>query len=213
MEPDFRAFVERQTEIYERIRGEGACVVFSGTKPDVLHREGYLVGLVHPDSVAEVVYCFSERIGARFPVIVTPQDAVHTTLGVNNAQGLDEQVSHALCEAVRAVPHAPFDIHYPRWLFNETTVLVEGYAGVAFVSLADKLRHVPVPLEPAWGAHMTAVRFREGFSGSDVADFLQLMKEAPIIGRSTPTHVKVGYQRLTPEGYSYDTIEVFALAR
>ena len=66
-------------------------------------------------------------------------------------------------------------------------------------------------LRRPWGAHMTANRFKERRDPKRLRDFFKLMKEAPVIGKSRPEKLDVGYFILTPDGFDMHIYESFPL--
>jgi hypothetical protein len=188
-------FLSGHEEIYARFRRDAELVKKEGVKPDPhMNINGYLVSLVHPEWINERIFAFSKIIGDYVPAVVQPSDTLHTTLGVNN-MAYDGSTSISLCDIVRAMDRIGVEIHYPNWLYNPTTVIVEGHPTDknVFNSLAYGLQtQSDIKLNPPWGSHITAVRFLEKKGPEEVAELFSLMEKAPAIGESVPTHIKVG---------------------
>ena len=223
----FSAFRKKQHEIYDKFRdGKLKAEQLGIVSDSFMNKAGYLVLIKHPDEIAEPVARFGERIGAEVPAAVYGQPAIHSTFSnygvIDLAEGVefsrDGDLEKKLLPAVdRAVTHHDDSVEmtYPKWLYNQTTVIVEGHTTPGFLSLAERVQAESlwegVALGLPWGAHITSARFLEKRSPEEISDFLKLMKEAPRLGVNRPQYAEVGYFSLTPKGIEYQPIETFKL--
>lgn len=216
MRKSFEEFVREQDKIYDKFRRLSHVAKRQGTMPDShMNSEGYAITLVHPNDINEMVFSHSRRIAEYAPAVVQPAKTLHTTLWVNNSLPYDQKISDRLCDAVMKVDSSvPIGIWYTSWLFNQTTVIVAGQPNEPFVHIANQIQKQvseDIKAEFPWGGHITTARFLERKGPEELEDFFGMMRYAPLIGLSRPTHIKVGYQRLTPSAFTYDAIEKFPL--
>ena len=202
-------------------------VLEEGLKPSrmVQDRDGYLIVLRHPDSITEPMAEFSERIAQTVPAITYDPENAHTTLFVQGMQfrSSEEQLPDSalvtnLAKAIHSVKGdlSKVVIYYGGWLYNQNSALVQGYAGVDFVKLANSIltpleRELGTSLKLPWSGHITASRFLEERPPGDLEDFIKLMKEAPHLGLSRPTSLDIAYVNLREGKINVETKERFRL--
>lgn len=222
MRTAFEDFVREQNEIYGKFRRLAEKAKHEGIKHDpFMDIQSFLISLIHGEQVTEQVASFSERLRGVVPAVIQPQDTYHTTISNYGVEQLnngiyDKDTADTLCGIANRIQiNGRVEIDFPGWLYNQTTLIVEGHPNEPFSSLAGQINsyggEVGIELKLPWGGHITIARFLERKRPEEITDFFRLMKEAPRIGLSKPTHIKVGYQKLNSEGFSYDTIELFRL--
>ena len=227
---DFERFLREQGQIYQKFKRLSDEAKEKGTKRDPFMapkpkiKSGYLIGLVHPPEITDVVGQFSERIKAEAPVIIYPKDVLHTTFSNYDVKvimpdgqtALDKDISDKLCQAAYSCRRNwGIEIGFSSWLYNLTTIIVEGHPNPAFLECAKEIKKAAAALDIElglpWGAHMTADRFLKEAGPENLKGFFKLMEEAPAIGVSRPTHLRVGYFILSDGINSYKPIELFPL--
>ncbi|MFH1770071.1 MAG: hypothetical protein ABH828_00775 [archaeon] len=218
----FEEFLKNQERIYTKFKNSENDVKTNGIERNFrLDMQGFVISIIHPDYVNESVLNFSERIKDVSPAIIYPADGLHTTLSTYqnkeyDGTDYDKDLADKLCDSVRSVPNKQqFAINFPMWLYNTNSVFVAGYSDKIFFELGNQIHNNAfkknITLNKQWGSHITAARFLEEKNGNELTDFFKLMEEAPVIGKSIPTHIKVGYQRITDDGFTYEPIELFPL--
>ena len=226
---DFNEFLDAQGKIYQKFRDNSEIVLEQGVKPDpFMNKAGYLILLKHGDDITEPVSRFSERIGREVPALLYRSDTLHTTFSnyavTDLVQGqefnVDKGLENKLLSAVGRVVNqrdSQLEITYPDWLYNQTTVIVQGEATQGFLTLAERIQseglNEGVVLSLPWGAHITSARFLQSRRPEEIADFFKLMQEAPALGVSRPQHLEIGYFTLSPQNFNYQTIERFTLQK
>ena len=197
----FESFIAEQDRIYqENFRNRVRTAKEEGFKRDngIDTNTGYGITLLNPEYVNDRIAAYAERFKAYLPAVVQGKNTLHTSLGVNNSLPLDDSISMEFCELIHSIDrNVAVQIYYPAWLFNQTTVIVEGHPEEPFVYLVNQIQNSSkIQLTATWGSHITNTRFLGARKLDKIAfdEFQRLINEAPIIGTSKPTHIKVGYQ-------------------
>jgi hypothetical protein len=84
-------------------------------------------------------------------------------------------------------------------------IINPGIPDETFLSIAleitKKAKEKNISLRLPWGAHMTTGRFKEVVQPEYLTDFFKLMKEAPIVGKSSPYKITISHFILTKEEF------------
>jgi len=149
---------------------------------------------------------------------VYDKKTIHTTIfDYSLSEGFkpDEAILKDLCAVALNIRGNNVSIDYSRWLYNQNTVLVAGEPSRQFLEIAEEMKTNAQKrgIEPrlAWGAHITTNRFTEGRRRSELSDFFELMKEAPVLGKSDPIYMDVGYFIFDRQGFNITPYERFNL--
>ena len=203
-------FLDGQKSVYEKFKSNVHLVRKKGISPSGVvqdrKRGGYAINLRHPEYITNPLKEFSLAVAATVPSIVFDETNAHTSLVVYKTDSNftpDERVIQTLEEGV----HASWnqlrrpEVSYLGWLYNQDSVIAEGYADSVFVFAMNILLEFisqrgiqDIGKRKAWGGYITANRFIEPRSPESLIDFFRLMDNPHSrLGQSKPTFLDVGY--------------------
>ena len=215
----FNEFLDKQDEVYSRFR-DTSKIHNEGTKPAVPERQGgYLIVFRHSQEIAQKISDFSKRISQAIPSLFYDFATIHTTIsdlimGENFTPEKDTLEKLCASVVVAKIVNKP-QILYSEWLYNQNTVLAAGIPDQPFFDIIQDVyslgKQKGLSVRLPWGAHITVSRFLEERKPEELDDFVKLMKEAPILGESTPENIDVGYFDFGRNGFKIETYERFKL--
>lgn len=223
-------FLQGQERIYSTKFGKN-LLMEKGVIPEVPKQGslvgGYLISFRHPHQISRAAEAFSRKIESEGGVPVQAYFAadLHTTISdMDKKEGFvfDEQVLNGLSKCVSdalsslgSIPPARID--FQRWLYNPGAIVVAGTPNQAFVDISERVyslgKQRGINVRMPWGAHISAVRFKEAASPERLNDFFKVMESAPAIGESQPAYLDVGTMRYTHDGFAKEIFETFPLNR
>ncbi len=228
-------FDRKQQELYSNFDALAEEAMEKGLIRDMsVHKRtgGRIVAFRWPFDLSSSIAEFSERIysslGRRSLVYYIHH--VHTTSVVHGleknfsppespkSETFDDSEIKKLTEAVYTAKKkneivVP-TIDYKNFLFNRQCVIAEGHPDRGFVATANAIAKEyegEGKLRPPYMAHITASRFIENMEQEEIMEFLELMKEAPRLGKYKPEKLDVGYYTTSLGGFHFHTIESFGL--
>jgi hypothetical protein len=221
---EYLKFLAGQEGIYQKFRSfHFGAARTEGVKAHTLTgKGGYFVVLRHSDPVAQNVGSLSREIDTRHvPSLVYDPYNVHTTIFDYNVVlnfSPDEAILGKMVKgtenALTGARNLP-RITYTSWLINSDTVIAAGVPDRRFFELVQQItcnvKAEGIEARAAWGAHITAARFREVRSSEQVQGMLKLLDETLPLGESVPIAVDVGYFQITPDVFNFQTHRRFEL--
>jgi hypothetical protein len=214
-----REWFDKQKNIYKKFNKSNVDI--EELKPNLKKSPtgGYLVILRHPERIAHKVSDFSERISNVIPSMKYSLETIHTTLSDYGLSPNFEPNGEVLCklsDSVEETSKNKVSIIYPSWIYNQDSVLVEGYPNSQFLRCVEELNYEAnkkgIGLRLPWGGHITSNRFLRNMEGGKLTDFFKLMKEAPNVGVSEPTQIEVGYFNMGSNSFSITPYKKFNLS-
>jgi hypothetical protein len=206
-------FIAKQNEAYANFRRLAEETRRTGLRLDPYFGKytGFYVNLSHSSEVAQHAAAFSHGLSEIIPCTSYDAENVHTTLASSAAlaegfrvdpesdehSAMLENLSLAAREAVHVLGEEQVQINFNQYLHTDVVAIAAGEPNEAFVKLVvavvSAANRRGVQLKPAWGAQMTLARFTNAVPADKLSEFYRFMEVAPVPGRSTPTHVNVGY--------------------
>jgi hypothetical protein len=221
---DFQEFLTKQEEIYEKNR-DTSKVREEGIKHGAPSKGGYLVIFEHPDYITEPLEEFSDRISRVAPAITYGQRNAHTTISDYLVTDLDEFspdeeiLAKLSCGVTRAI-YGGEDTKFPivhfneKSLYNQSSVITPGVPDETFFDITQSIiegcKREGIELRMPWGAHMTTARFTSSRAPEELAEFYELMENAPILGPSVVEAINVGYFEMSEKGFKLHKTNRFA---
>ena len=206
-------FLEGQQAVYNKFRDNTHLVREKGISPSNVvqdrNRGGYAINLRHPKHITDHLREFSLAVAATVPAVVFDETNAHTSLIVYRIGSdftPDERVIETLEKGVHSVWNQlrrP-EINYLGWLYNQDSVIAEGYADSIFVFAMNAIMESisqkgiqDIGKRKAWGGYITTNRFMEPRAPERLRDFFKLMDNPHSrLGYSEPTFLDVGYFRI-----------------
>lgn len=226
---NFQEYEDLQESIVTKFNDEAQESRSQGLLPDTSVKNkvgGRLVAFKHPDYISKAVEDFSRRIqtSLRGNSIIYHHEDVHTTSVIRDITNNFTVPSHTygdnylnlMTEATHKVKnkiHVPvFD--YQGFLHNRECVIAKGSSSSEFLEISNLILSEcgeDDSIRGPYMSHISSSRFTEEMSSEEIQDFLELMKESPMLGKSIPVSLDVGYYTTGPEGFSFYTRESFKL--
>ena len=212
---DFQDFLREQEEIYSRF-GDKPRIREEGLVPEITKKHGgYLVAFRHPGHITSRVTDLSQRAARIIPSIGYNDQNAHTTLtdyGLEDGFVPNGRILDQLAEAVKSMRGTrPPCIDYRKWLYNQNSLIAAGYPDEEFFRAAQLLhesgRQQGLDFRLPWGAHITTNRLLENVEPEKLEELFRLVDSFPVLGRSTPFAIDVGYVSMSPEGFVFQTTE------
>ena len=148
-------------------------------------------------------------IANKVPAIIYDAGAVHTSLGsycgdfgfvADPDKAGHKEILDAMSAATEAVVREfskECSIDYTKYLYTFRVAIAAGIPNDGFVELihavASACQERGINLKPAWGAHITLSRFKAAKPAEELGDFFKLFQNTPLLGKSRPIAVRVGY--------------------
>ena len=211
-------FITGQKVIHQKLRELACDVQIQGIEPDPNLKNktgGFFIVLEHPPEIVRVAEDFSRKVSRAAPAIVYNAKAINTSLGSyrsgfgfmanpNKAEHREilEEMSAATRSALQVFEKKSCWIDYVEYLHSSFMAMAVGIPNEGFAELVEEISYAcgkrNIPLNPAWGVHITLNRFTARVPAEKLGDFFKLFWNAPPLGKSFPTGVKVGYAMWEP---------------
>ncbi|MEK6951886.1 MAG: hypothetical protein AABX29_02620 [Nanoarchaeota archaeon] len=219
-------FLEGQQKTYDKFRKNLHLVREKGVFPSNVvqdtSRGGYAITLRHSYQITEPLTEFSLAISRATPAMVFDETNAHTTVipyEIKPNFVLDGEIIQKMLNGVHGVWNdlRTIEIDYCGWLYNQDSVIAEGYADMGFIRTINTLLLAisekgikDMGGRKAWGGFITTSRFTEPRSPKELGDFFQLMDNSPSkLGYSRPPFLDVGIVEYKADSFTYTTIERF----
>ncbi len=201
---NFESFLHGQNEIYEKFRDTSKVTSEGITAHQLDNSGGYFVALRHIPEITYKIEEFNRWIAKVVPTVHYDSRAIHTTIsdyGIKQKFSPDISVLSKLRHGVhqRKKDLRSPEIEYGSWLYNQNSIIIPGIPNQTLfedsLAIQESMRSQGIELRFPWGAQITATRFTQNREAKELSNFFELMKSAPIIGKSRPFAIDVGYYR------------------
>jgi 2'-5' RNA ligase len=219
----FNEFLKGQERIYETDFRKSNLIKEKGAKKHSrINQRGYVIVIRHPREVEDKVEAISVKIAEHFPSMPYRKGLIHTTLffyGISDDFSRDDGIIGKASQVVRKLKSdlEKMSIDYPSWIYNQEGVIVAGYPNEAFFKNVQRIKEKlekdggNLEFKLPWGAHITASRFIDKVDPSKLDHFYEIVENAPIIGKSSPRTIDVGYAQFSEKSIEMYVQESFSL--
>ena len=202
----------KQSKIYDEFRTlERKKTIIEGTLEDKGIKEkqgGYIVALRHGPEVNKIVTVVANVIKKVYPAISYDDENIHTTLithKVSTDFKADGRELESLIEAVEKTKTNEIIFNYGKPLFNQTSVIWEGFPDQAYVQKIEDIttsysQKTGETLKKTNMAHVTVNRFKAKVFGEDMHKLAQFLDKAPSLDPDHATSIDVGYFQFDKDG-------------
>jgi len=214
-------FLQKQESIYAKSRAEGELVKTAGIrawKPGLEGCGAYFIAWLHDEDVAGRMEEFASKVAKAAPAIAYESGSIHTT---NNDHLLGKDFEYdrntelnmmsAVGDCLDYLARPEFD--FGEWILSKTTVYAASIPSDEFIYSAYRIQDAARPygfeFKLPWGAHATTNRFIEDRKAAELGELFELMREAPVIGKSRPERLGVGHFYLDKDGFRPEFLEIF----
>lgn len=236
----FDDFVRDQSRVYAKFDAAVGKIKVEGLSPSATseNRDGYLLVLRHPESIAEQAAHFSQRVAAVVPAMCYRSQNIHTTVLIWGMQHRSPEMQtyvpglvDVMATAIHSCVHELSNIllQYVGWGCNLDSVIAKGVAGEDFVGLVNKVwnsfeqvadtsserrkdyAYIRETCKKPWGGHITITRFLEKTPPEALGELFSLVQHEPGLGESRPLYLDIAYISVKSGTINLKTKERFEL--
>lgn len=233
-------FVRDQSSVYAKFDAAVGKMKVEGLSPSATseNRDGYLLVLRHPESIAEQAADFSRRVAEVVPSMCYRAQNIHTTVLIWGMQhrslemqtyepGLVDAMATAMYSCVHELQS--ISLQYIGWKCNKDSVIAKGIAREDFVGLVNKVwnsferaadtyrkqqnnyTRIRETCKKPWGGHITIARFLEKMPPEALGELFSLVQHEPGLGESKPLYLDIAYVTVDKGKINLETKERFKL--